>query len=338
MKIKCIAWTRYDRRPDILAQHLGTRAEFVSRGKKGKILQAPMKYMAQAQDTWRLLMRERPDVVLIQCPPIFAGLTVMRYAQRTGARYVVDAHTGAFLSPKWRWSLPLLQMVARGALTTLVTNDHLKSVVEGWGARADILAFTPGQYPEGEPYSFTGDENHFHVLVVSTFEIDEPLDVVFQAARQLPGVSFYITGNPQHAPAGRLAQMPENCHLTGFMPYTRYVGLMRSSDVVMDLTTRDHTLLMGAFEAISLGMPLIVSDWPVLRSYFGKGALCISNTAQGICAGVLRAQREQATLKRNIQLLREDLEREWHAQFGNLVQLMERESPGQSVQKPLRVS
>ena len=338
MKTKYVSWTRYDRRSEILAQHLGSDVAYFMHGKKGKILQVPKRYVGQAKDTWQMLMQERPDVVLIQCPPVVAVFTVMRYAQTTGARYVIDAGTGAFLSPKWRWSLPLLRMVARSALTTLVTNDHLKSVVEGWGARADILAFTPGQYPAGEPYSFTGDENHFHVFVVSTFEIDEPLDVVFQAARQLPDVSFYITGNPQHAPAGRLAQMPANCHLTGFMPYTRYVGLMRSSDVVMDLTTRDHTLLMGAFEAISLGMPLIVSDWPILRSYFGKGALCIPNTAQGICEGVLRAQREHTALKRNIQLLREDLEREWHAQFGNLLQLMARESPGQSAQQPLRVS
>jgi glycosyltransferase involved in cell wall biosynthesis len=317
---------------------LGTRAEFVSRGKKGKLLQAPLKYVAQAQDTWRLLMRDRPDVVLIQCPPIFAGLTVMRYAQRTGAHYVVDAHTGAFLSPKWRWSLPLLRVVARSALTTLVTNDHLKSVVEGWGARADILAYTPGSYPASEPYLFTGDEQQFHVVVVSTFEIDEPLDAVFQAARQLQGVSFYITGNPQHAPAGRLAQMPENCHLTGYLPYTQYVGLLRSCDVVMDLTTRDHTLLMGAFEAVSLGMPLIVSDWPILRSYFGKGALCIPNTAQGICEGVLRAQREQGNMKRDIQLLREDLQDDWRVRFGNLTQLLEQALPGQPAQRPLRVS
>lgn len=338
MKTKYVSWTRFDRRSEILAQHLGTDAAFFMRGKKGKILQVPMRYVGQAKDTWQMLMRERPDVVLIQCPPVFAVFTVMRYAQSTGARYVIDAGTGAFLSPKWRWSSPLLRVVARGALTTLVTNDHLKSVVEGWGARADILAYTPGAYPASEPYLFTGDEQQFHVVVVSTFEIDEPLDVVFQAARQLPGVSFYITGNPQHAPAGRLAHMPENCHLTGYLPYVQYVGLLRSCDVVMDLTTRDHTLLMGAFEAVSLGMPLIVSDWPILRSYFGKGALCIPNTAQGICEGVLRAQREQGAMKRDIQLLREDLQDDWRVRFGNLMQLLGQALPGQPAQRPLRVS
>jgi glycosyltransferase involved in cell wall biosynthesis len=326
---------RYDRRPEIFAQHFGTQAAFISRGKKGKIWQVPFRYVAQARDTWKLLMRERPDVVLIQCPPVFAVFTVMRYAKATGTRYAIDAGTGAFLSPKWRWSQPLLRIVARNALTTLVTNDYLKSVVEGWGARADIMAFTPAQYPAGEPYLFAGDEKRFHVFVVSTYEIDEPLDVVIQTARQMPEVSFYITGNPQHAPSQRLAHLPTNCHLTGYLPYPKYIGLMRSSDVVMDLTTRNHTLLMGAFEAVSLGMPLIVSDWPILRSYFGKGAICVPNTVEGLRAGVLRAQREQETLKHDVRRLREDLDREWNQQFGNLLQLIEGGSLKQGVQQPV---
>ena len=63
---------------------------------------------------------------------------------------------------------------------------------------------------------------------------------------------------------------PDNCHLTGYIPYEQYVGLMRQVDTVIDLTDRDHTLLLGAFEAVSLGTPLIISDWPILREYIRK--------------------------------------------------------------------
>lgn len=321
MRINCIAWTRYDRRADLLAQHLGVRAHFVYRGQRGKYIQAPLRYVAQTADTWRLLTSERPEIIFVQCPPVFAPLLVALYARRNGARYVVDAHTGAFLSPKWRWSLPLLRTVTRGAVTTLVTNEYLKSLVEGWGAHASILAFTPGQYPQGEPFPF-GDNSGFHVVVVSMFEIDEPLEVVFNAARRLPDVRFYITGNPKNAAAHLLAKKPHNCHLTGYLPYAQYIGLLRGSDAVMDLTTRNHTLLMGAFEAVSLGTPLIVSDWPILKTYFSKGTVWVPNTVEGICEGVRRAQQEQASLRQNIQVLRKELQAQWNHDFNRLKQIV----------------
>lgn len=82
--------------------------------------------------------------------------------------------------------------------------------------------------------------------------------------------------------------MDNNCRLTGYLPYDRYVGLLRGVDVILDLTSQDHTLLMGAFEAVSLGTPLIVSDWPILRDYFSLGTVHVPNTVEGFvreCAG-----------------------------------------------------
>jgi len=89
-------------------------------------------------------------------------------------------------------------------------------------------------------------------------------------------------------------------------------------DTVIDLTDRDHTLLLGAFEAVSLGTPLIVSDWPILREYFSHGAVHVANTADAICEGIQQAQREHATLRKEIALLRDELQNEWehkHAQL-----------------------
>lgn len=41
----------------------------------------------------------------------------------------------------------------------------------------------------------------------------------------------------------------------GYSPYDRYVGLLWEADVVLTLTNRDHTLLMGGFETVSIGNP-----------------------------------------------------------------------------------
>lgn len=319
MKSAFIVWDNYSQRSDLLAQRLGATMHNIYYGQRGKLLQAPMRYVVQGLQTWRVLRRERPDVVFVQNPPIFLALVAFLYAQRYSARYVIDSHTGAFISPKWRWSLGLHRMLSRGAVTTIVTNNHLKEVVNRWGCGAFVLGFTPGDYPTGERFPFNGQ---FNAVVVSSFEWDEPLDVVYEAAAHLPEVSFYVTGDYTRSAPSLLAKKPDNCRLTGYIPYGQYVGLLRGADVVIDLTTRDHTLLLGAFEAVSLGTPLITSDWPVLRDYFPIGTVHIPNTVEGVCEGVRRVQREHATLRRDILLLRERLNAEWVHKFTELQHLL----------------
>ena len=42
----------------------------------------------------------------------------------------------------------------------------------------------------------------------------------------------------------------------------------------MALTTEDHTMLRGAYEAIYQGTPIIVSNSALLRVAFNEGAAC----------------------------------------------------------------
>jgi hypothetical protein len=330
-KIVFIAWARYHRRSELLAQHLGATMHYICSGQRGKLLRGPVKYLAQAlqaavrypvqaRQTWRVLRRERPDVVFVQNPPIFCVLVAFLYARRYSASYVIDSHTGAFLSPKWRWSVGLHRVLSRGALTTIVHNKSQEKIVKRWGCRYCVLAFTAGDYPAGERFPLDGQ---FKVAVITAFEGDEPLDVVFEAASRLPEVRFYVTGDSKRIARHLLAKKPDNCHLTGYLTYDQYVGLLHGVDAIMDLTVQDHTLLMGGFEAVSLGNPLITSDWPVLRDFFSLGAVHIPNTVEGVCEGVRQAQREQAKLQQDSLILREQLQSEWEQRFTELQSLLE---------------
>lgn len=314
-----IAWQVHNRRSELLAQHLGASMYFVNFGQRGKLWQLPVRYPVQAWQTWRILLGARPDMIFVQNPPIFCVLIASIYARCYGAEYVIDSHTSTFISPGWRWSLGIHRLLSRGALTTIVTNHSLEQIVNGWGCRAFVLGFTPGYYPVGEAFPFTGQ---FNVAVVSSFEWDEPLEVLFEAARQLPLVRFYITGDSARCPANLLERKPDNCWLTGYLPYEQYIGLLRGAGVVMDLVSSDQTLLLGAFEAVSLGTPVIMSDWPVLRNYFPIGTVHVSNTVEGIRDGVRSAQCEQATLRRGVLRLRDQLEAEWTQKIAGLQNLM----------------
>jgi glycosyltransferase involved in cell wall biosynthesis len=320
LKTTFIVWAPYHRRAEILAEHLSASTEFIYYRPANKLLGTPVGYAVQALRTWRALRQGRPDTILVQNPPIFSSLVVSIYAQRYGARYVIDSHTGAFLSSKWRWSVGLHRLLSKGALATIVHNTSQEKIVKEWGCRYLVIGFTPGSYPPGEDF---GLEGQFNVAVVSSFREDEPLDLVFQAAALFPEVNFYITGDSTRITRPLVSRRPDNCCLTGYLSYERYVGLLRGVDAIMVLTTGDHTLLMGAFEAVSVGTPLIVSDWPILRDYFSLGTVHVPNTVEGICEGVRRAQRERARLREEILLLREQLEAEWECKFTELLQLLQ---------------
>jgi glycosyltransferase involved in cell wall biosynthesis len=315
-----IVWARYHRRSELLAQHLNAAIHYIYHGKARQPLQAPMRYLVQAWHTWRILRQEQPDIIFVQNPPIFAVLVAFLYARYYGARYVIDSHTGAFLGPRWRWSVGLHRLLSNRALVTLVHNKSQEKIVKDWGCRYYVLEDPVGSYPPGESFVFDGQ---FNAMVVSSFEADEPLDVVFDAAAEIPNVTFYVTGDYRHCAPTLLKRKPENCRLTGYISNQQYVGLLRGADVVIDLVNNSDTLLCGAFEAVSVGTPLIVSDWPVLRDCFPIGTVHVPNTVEGVSEGIRRALREQAQLRNEILLLREQHQIEWMRKFTELQYLVD---------------
>ena len=94
---------------------------------------------------------------------------------------------------------------------------------------------------------------------------------------------------------------------------------MRGSDIIMDLTTRDNIVLMGAYEAISLQKPPITSDSKILREYFPIGTIHTGNTAETIAEAQLNRDR----LEDEVKILRKNLLEEWDENFGTLKQVLQ---------------
>jgi len=172
-----------------------------------------------------------------------------------------------------------------------------------------ILDDVPTQFPAGKPYPVNGQAN---IAVISSFAPDEPLETIVTAALNLPNVHFYITGDCKRASKSLLAKTPANVTFTGFLPDSDYFGLLRSVDVVMVLTMRDHTNQRGACEAVWLGKPLITSDWPVLRRYFDKGTVHVDNSVESIQQGLLEIQMNLSDFQAGILVLQEERRRQWY--------------------------
>jgi len=259
------------------------------------------KYLWQSLQTFVLLIRRKPDTVFVMTPPVAACAAVWLYALTFRRRFVIDAHTGAFLDPRWRKIIFLHRFFSRRAERTLVTNDYLGSMVEAWGARHLIVPDVPVVFPEVEKYEFPPGRN---VVLVSSFAWDEPIGIFLEAAALVPEVTFHVTGDYEGADPELLAARPSNVVFTGFLSKARYAGLLQGSDAVISLTTLDHTMQRGAYEAVYLGRPVIVSDFPILRESFPKGAVYVGGTRQEIARGVRdmmadvpRFEREAGELK-----------------------------------------
>ena len=278
-----LAWAPYGRRSESLAKELGAEMHFVHYLKFQTPAYAPIKYILQGFKTVSLLLSNRPSVVFVQNPPIFCALVVFLLRPFLRNKFVLDHHSDVF-SPRWNFILPVQKYLVSRAALNLVTNDHWAEIIRGWGGKAMILEDALPDFPPVPDYEVPAGVN---VVMINTFADDEPLDEVVGAARLLPDVTFHVTGNKKKQPPAIFAGVPANVIFTGFLPDQQYIGLLKACNAVMALTTRDHTLQGGGFEAVSLGKPLITSDWPLLRFLFQRGSVYVDNTAEGIANSIV---------------------------------------------------
>jgi glycosyltransferase involved in cell wall biosynthesis len=304
-----VSWAPFCSRSDSIAAHLGGRSFMVYSQRYGsKYVTAPFKYLSQTIKTLRILFRERPAAVFVMTPPVIACVPAYVYSRLTGTPFVIDAHTGAFLDSRWKPFLFVHKWFSRAARTTIVTNEFMRDIVQQWGAAATIVRDVPVRFPEPVRPSLGGSCN---MTLVSSFTRDEPIEVFFNAAAQVPDVQFHVTGNYRRVDERVLAAKPANVRLTGFLPEGEYVGLLLASDAVISLTTLDHTMQRGAYEAVYLGRPVITSNFDLLRRHFCKGSVHVDSSRDDIVAGVRRMREDLARFSSEIGELRDERLEDW---------------------------
>jgi len=305
-----VAWAPYSRRSQSLAIELGMDLHLIHYLKFQRPAYASLKYVLQAVSTLVLLLKERPAIVFVQDPPIFASLVVYLYTVLTfgQARFVVDAHTGALLHPWWKPFRGLQKFIYRRALTIITTNRMLTECVRSWGADSMALAGPPIHIPPGEAMSLS---EAFNLVLVNTFSPDEPLSVALEAVAGSPDVHLYVTGDVGKAPACLLEAAPANVTFTGFLSDDDYLRLLRGADAIMVLTDDDFTLQLGGMEAVAVGKPIITSALSFLREYFNHGTVHVPNTPDGIREGIVELQKDITRLSAGILRLRRVHQEEW---------------------------
>jgi len=332
-KIIFVSWAENCSRSDHLARLLGGKSYMIYAGWLGsRAATIWLKYLIQSWQTLKLLWRERPQVVLVMVPPIFAVLAVYLYCKITGSGFATDNHTAGFTMKRWQRLKLLHGWLEKRAACNIVTNEKLRQWQQTWGVPAGkifLIGDLPARFSKIETPPFfnqnaASKNGHrlFAITAVCSFNPDEPLGNILQAAAALPEIDFYCTGKLRDAPPELLAHKPENVTFTDFLAVPHYAGLLKASHGVMVLTTRDHTMQRGAYEAMALGTPIITSDWPILRKTFANGSLFVDNSPQSIVQAIRQLQTEWPKFKAAIQERRAQRHAAWFEREKELRRLL----------------
>ena len=315
--VSFIAWTPIQGRSAEIAQALGGEAHCVFDRRFTRRRYVPFRYFLSAIETVRYLWDRRPLAIIVTNPPLIPGYLAVAYGAITGAPVVLDTHPGGFGAQGDRVSGRLQlahRWLARRATACMVTDAFWVDKLEAWGAKGLVFHEAPPLWSVGPARAIDGTPK---VLFVGTFGGDEPVDVVFEAARLCPEIEIRVTGDPKRCAPELLVGLATNVVLTGFLGHDDYAKAVDEADIVLTLSTEPTSVMRAAYEAVSAGRPLVLSDWPGLRSLFPY-ALRSANEPEALASAIRRAVAEHDRLRAEAGAARALQDVRWKQQLDDL--------------------
>lgn len=306
-KILFISWKNH-RRSEELCKYFSFPYYFLQ-SSRNRIA----RYVTHLWETFFILARTRPRILIVQNPSIVLSVFVTCIRPLFRYKLIVDAHNGAILpdaefSEKIIW---LYRYVQRKADLTIVTNKYLAEIVSRNNGQAFVLQDAVPQIHDTSlhPVDFSHRRN---VVYICSFCNDEPYTEVLRACAKLPDdIGLYITGKVSDALKEYCLSLNNRVKFTGFLDDYDYFSLLKSADLIIDLTIRDNCLVCAAYEAVSVGTPILLADTKALKEYFTKGCVFTSCFEDNILHGIMYGLQNSNTLKSEIVDLRQDLFNDW---------------------------
>ena len=100
--------------------------------------------------------------------------------------------------------------------------------------------------------------------------------------------------------------------------FEEYLALLNSCDAVMTLTTNPHTMQCGAYEAVSVGKPLVMGPDKAMVDYFFKGNVVSRLEAPDLARSINEVLERGEVLRRETKELFEERSVYWEGLFQSL--------------------
>lgn len=315
-----ITW-EHQRRSVEMASHFGCNlVEIIENGLQ--------RYPKSILRTLKLLISYRGKVVFVQNPSMILATMAVLFGSLTGTTIVVDRHS-TFPDVKKHGSglkyivFRTLHFVSiRLATLTIVTNEHLAEAVRKLGGSPFVLPDPLPNITFDRDSAIQESANH-SFFVVCSFATDEPIAEVIDATASLstPKPTVFISGNTARAPREFIDKGKGIVTFTGFLPDNEYYNKLASVDAVIVLTTADHTLMCGCYEAVAAGQVLITSNTDVLKDYF-SGAIFVDNSASSIADAMNLVINENTKLRNEARNMKTRIASKWEPLANQLEQFL----------------
>jgi glycosyltransferase involved in cell wall biosynthesis len=314
-----IAWAPEGSRAGSISHALGGEwRTFHSQRIHHKAL-VPVRYLNNAVRTLWYLLQRRPRAVIIQSPPVPAAALVVAWARVARVPVVIDTHPASFALPGDRafhgLMRPLLGILVPRVAGCIVTTPELAEYISRWNGSPLVVHEAPMVWSDSvQKRDCTA---YRKLLFVCTFAPDEPLMEVLEAARELPNVTFRITGDPRRRPADAQRAAPSNVEWLGYLGPDEYLSALLAADVVMTLTRRPESVQRSAHEAVDALRPLVLTNWPHVGELFPHAVL-VDNDPASIRRGIEQAFDRCTELSSLAPEARTVQHARWHRQLGEL--------------------
>lgn len=305
--IKWIAWERH-RRTNELCSYLGIEPT-IFESNLPRLIKHPLFTLKTISE----IFSNDIETLIIQNPSVLLTLIACLLHKIRGYRLIIDTHNAGiqpetYILKQLDWLYSYFQ---READITIVTNEALADIVRGNGGEPFIM---PDRLPRSQATKKLKLKGKYNLVYICSFGKDEPYEQVIEAVKKLStDYIVYITGNYQKVQGKLKNKTSDNIIYTGFLDEYNYWNLLGSCDLVIDLTNRENCLLCGAYEAISVGTPMILSSKLALMRYFYKGCIYTDNSSQSIIEAVNNGIANKERLKLEINQLREELQQNWES-------------------------
>lgn len=135
---------------------------------------------------------------------------------------------------------------------------------------------------------------------------------VFEAISKLgEAAMLLVTGKYTRLDESLRQQLSDNIVFTGYLSDEDYWSHLASADAVIDLTTMDHCMVCGAYEAVSVARPLVLTRNDACVNYFTKGVVYTENTVNDIGRALTEMINNHAEYVKQIRELRDELPGRW---------------------------
>ncbi len=312
-----ISWEEH-RRTSEICDYLSIKPYVIISSKK-----SIARYFYLIKETVKSIFRLKPLTLIVQNPSIVLATVAVIMRPVFKYQLIIDAHNEAiqpYTHNNWaiRCIAKLLMRIAR---YTIVTNKYLAKIVESNGGRAIVL---PDRVPQVKNIELISlEDNTFNIILIATYAADEPIFEIINAACMLEGkVTLYVTGNFSRLDKSYIESLPTYIIFTGFLTNKDYWSYLKSADAIIDLSLKDNCLVCGAYEAVAVGKPMILSDSEATKEYFNKGVIYTDNTTIHIQNCFLKIIQDYNRLSEELSILNSEVAYEWEQKVYKLCQIL----------------